>query len=71
MVTLSFGEDEASDAFRGLGFAEFDDCYRMVRKLDTVKEDRRSFSSYRLGETRRVSSSKWHRSFSKVLQMLD
>lgn len=38
-VTLSFSEDEAIDQFKRLGFAEFDDCYRMVRKLDTAKDE--------------------------------
>ena len=38
-VTLSFSEEEAIDQFKRLGFAEFDDCYRMVRKLDTAKDE--------------------------------
>jgi GNAT superfamily N-acetyltransferase len=39
MTTLPLSEDEAIVQFNRAGFMEFDDCFRMVCKLDTIKEE--------------------------------
>jgi ribosomal protein S18 acetylase RimI-like enzyme len=38
MATFPSNEDEAIEQFKKAGYLEFDDCYRMVCKLDNVKE---------------------------------